>query len=365
MRILYYYSSSQFDTGSPKALAGMIDALDRSRHEPLFLTPEREGPLPAALAARGVELIDGAATEISWRRPLRAAAAIGRAAALLRACRADVLHVNEFGWNLDIVLAAPLAKVPVILHVHNPLSVAAQNLNRLAATRVVFVSEAHRAATGHLERIAERSLVLHNPVDIDQFAAGRSIRASLGLAADDVVVATVCQITPNKALDVLLDVARVLVPRWPRLHFVVAGRAGVGHEAYAEGILGAAGAPDLAGRVHFLGSRDDVPDVLASADAFFLPTRSETFGIVVAEAMAASLPVVTTPVGGIREIVTSDREGRLVAPDDVAGFVAALDALIGDPDGRRALGRQGRASLDGRFDRGTFARALDALYASV
>jgi glycosyltransferase involved in cell wall biosynthesis len=366
MRILYYYSSHQVDTGSPKALLGMIDALDRRQHLPLFLVSgPADGDLVRELEARGVELVRGHVIEASIRRPFASIASVLRSAALLRRARVDVLHVNEFGWNLDVVLAAPLARVPAILHVHNPLDVAARNLDRIAASRVVFVSEAHRRATGHLERIEKRSMVLYNPVDIERFESGRDIRASLGLSPGDAVVVSVCQLTPNKAIDVLLEVARELLPRWPSLHFVVAGRAGIGHEAYAAEMTRAADEPPLAGHVHFLGSRNDVPDVLASSDIFFLPTRSETFGIVVAEAMAASLPVVTTQVGGITEIVRNGREGFALAPDDVPGFVRAIDSLLADPPGRAALGHAGRQSLDGRFDRETYARALEALYESV
>jgi glycosyltransferase involved in cell wall biosynthesis len=366
VRILYFYSSHQFDTGSPKALIGMIDALDRCRHTPLFLAgPDSDGVLLQELAGRDVEIIRGTVTEASYRHPLRAASAVLRSAGLLRRSRADVLHVNEFGWNLDIVLAAPLAGVPVILHVHNPLSVEARNLDRFAASRVVFVSEAHLRATGHLHRIARRSSVLHNPVDIEEFESGREIRASLGLAPSDIVVASVCQLTPNKAIDVILDVARTLIPRWPGLQFVIAGRAGVGHEAYADAMIRAAAEPPLAGRVRFLGSRTDVPDVLASSDIFFLPSRYETFGLVVAEAMAASLPVVTTRVGGIPEIVRDDREGIVLETDDVRGFAGALEALIADPAARAERGRAGRASLEGRFDRETFARSLERLYSTL
>ena len=366
MRILYYYSSHQVDTGSPKALLGLIDALDRSRHTPLFLAGRAaEGELLGELAARNVEIVRGEVSEASIRRPFASIAGVLRSATLLRRTRVDVLHVNEFGWNLDVVLAAPLARVPVILHVHNPLDVATRNLDRLAATRVIFVSEAHRRATGRLDRIEARSLVLHNPVDLERLAAGRDIRRALGLAPSNVVVATVCQITPNKALDVLLEVARELIPRWPELRFVIAGRAGLGHDAYADAIFATAATPPLQGKVHFLGSRNDVPDILASSDLFFLPTRSETFGIVVAEAMAASLPAVTTRVGGITEIIRSDDEGLVLEPDDLPGFVRAIEGLLADPARRRALGAAGRRSLDGRFDRPTFARSLESIYRSL
>lgn len=366
VRILYFYSSHQFDTGSPKALIGMIDALDRHRHTPLFLaSSESDGALLRELEARDVEILRGNVTEASYRRPGRSLRAVLRSASLLRRARVDVLHVNEFGWNLDIVLAAPLAGVPVILHVHNPLDVDAQNLDRFAASKVVFVSEAHFRATGHRARIARKAAVLHNPVNIAEIESGRGIRPSLGLAPSDVVVASVCQLTPNKAIDVLLAVAREMIPRRPELRFVIAGRAGLGHEAYADEMIRAAEDPTLAGRVLFLGSRNDIPDILASSDIFFLPSRYETFGLVVAEAMAASLPVVTTRVGGIPEIIRSDREGIVLDVDDVPGFAAAIDSLAVSPSRRIALGRAGRQSLEGRFDRDTYARALEALYSSL
>src|SRR5690606_7887729 len=140
----------------------------------------------------GVEVIPTEAGDVSWRHPFEATRRIAGSAALLRRIGADVLHVNEFGWNLDIVLGAALSRIPVVLHVHNPLDVAWQNFNRLAATRVLFVSEAHRRSTRNLARIEDRSAVLYNPVDIERFASGRNIRASLGLSPDDVVVTAVC-----------------------------------------------------------------------------------------------------------------------------------------------------------------------------
>src|SRR5690606_9323946 len=161
--------------------------------------------------------------------------------------------------------------------------------NRLAATRVLYESEAHLRPTRNLARIEDRSAAAYNPVAIERLASGRNIRASLGLSAAEVVVTAVCQTSPNKRLGAALHGARARLPRWRTLQFVVAGRAGDGHEAYAEEIIAAAAEPPLAGRIRFLGSRGDIPDVLASSDIFFLPTRSETFGMVVAEAMAASL----------------------------------------------------------------------------
>ena len=364
MRILYFYSWQHFTTGSPKMLATTVELVDRSRHQPFFLATG-DGPLVDALRERGAEILHRPVQEVAAGQPLRASGNVMGAARWLKRNRIDLLHVNEFGWNQDIVLGAWLARVPVILHVHTPLRIHPRNLNRLAAWRVLFVSEAHRAETDGLELIDGKARVLHNAIDVERYASGRGIRDELGLAPTDTVVTTVCQLSERKAIDVFLDVAVQLLRRTPSLAFLVVGPVGRGEEAYAELQKARAADPALGGRIRFLGPRQDIPDILKSSDIFFLPSRHETYGLVVAEAMAASLPVVCSRVGGIPEIVSSPALGALVPVDDREAFAAALDAFIAEPERRRAVGDAARRSLDGRFDRATYARALESLYAEA
>jgi glycosyltransferase involved in cell wall biosynthesis len=364
MRILYFYSWQHFTTGSPKMLATTVELVDRARHEPFFLATA-EGPLVAALAERGAGILRRPVQEIEAGRPFRASARVLRAARWLRQHRIDLLHVNEFGWNQDIVLGAWLARLPVILHVHTKLRIHPRNLNRLAAWRVLFVSEAHRRETLGLDLVEGKARVLHNAIDVERYAAGRAIRDELGIAPTDTVITTVCQLSERKAVDVFIDVAVELLRGRPSLVFLVVGPVGRGEEAYAELQRARAADPALAGRIRFLGPRQDIPDILKSSDIFFLPSRHETYGLVVAEAMAASLPVVASNVGGIPEIVSSATYGSLAPVDDRDGFAAALRLFIDSPERRRIVGSAGRGSLDGRFDRATYARALESVYAEA
>ncbi|HEX6645075.1 MAG TPA: glycosyltransferase family 4 protein [Gemmatimonadales bacterium] len=364
MRILYFYNWQHFNTGSPRMLATTVELLDRTRHQPVFLATG-DGPLVPALAERGAEIVRGRVQDLRLGRPVRSLRQALRAARWLRGHAIDLVHVNEFGWNLDLVLGAWLARIPVLLHVHTPLHVHRKNLHRFAAWRVLFVSEAHRRETPGLELIAGKSRVLHNGIDIARYASGRSLRDALGIAPTETVVTSVCQISRRKAIDVLVDVARELVPRWPNLTFLVVGPDGRGEDDYAAAQRVRAADPLLAGRVRFLGPRQDIPDVLATSDIFFLPTRHETYGLVVAEAMAASLPVVASNVGGIPEVVSSVEAGALVPVDDRAGFAAALELFIGSSGRRRAVGAAARQSLEGRYDRATYARSLEAIYSEA
>src|ERR1039458_7076343 len=93
IRILYYYPHLQFDTGSPKAMANLIESLDRAIFQPVYCAGGN-GPLLEALVARGVEIVRGQADGVTFRRPLAALAAIRRQAGLLKSWKIDVLHAH-------------------------------------------------------------------------------------------------------------------------------------------------------------------------------------------------------------------------------------------------------------------------------
>ena len=120
LRVLYHYHSQQFDTGSPRVLATLIDSLDRRVYEPLFLA-NGDGPLIGELRRRNVAIVEQPTTVITYRHPIASLRALAAKRRLLRALKIDLVHVNDFGWNLDVVLAAALIGIPVVLHVHNPV----------------------------------------------------------------------------------------------------------------------------------------------------------------------------------------------------------------------------------------------------
>lgn len=360
-RILYFYSSLNIDTGSPMVLLRMIDLLDRRRFTPLFLATG-EGPLVSALRQRDVEIIYANVSEVSPRSALDSARAVWRQRAVLRRHRIDLVHVNQFGWNDDLVVAAWLSGVPVILHVHNPERVAPRNLNRLVAKRVVVVSESLKKGITDFSRIRHKCDVLYNPVEIDRYSAGQSIRAALGLRPHDFVIGTIAQIQHHKGIDLLLETARRVLAVRDDVVFLHVGPVGHNETEFAALMKERAQDPAFRGRVMFVGSRTDIPDVLASMDVLFHPARREPFGLVVIEAMAAGRPVVCSRAGGLAEIVNSSEIGCALDGDSPERYATALLALLAQPGRARTIGEAGRRSLIGRFDAATSAARLDKLY---
>lgn len=358
-RVLYHYSSTQADTGSPRALLRMIDTLPRDRFEPLYLT-SRQGPLIEELRMRGVPLVPGEVESLSWKRPVRGLGAIRAHVRRLREHRVDIVHCNEIGWNSDVVFAARWAGIPVVLHVHNPLEIVGRNLNLSMASRILLCSRYQGEATEHFDQVAARSLVLHNSVDIEKYAGGRDIRASFGFPAGATIIATIGQISHRKGMDVFLDMAARLRATRPSLRFLIVGPGAKGEAEYGR-TFDQRLRDEFRDDVRYLGSRTDIPDILASIDLFCFPTRAEPFGMVVTEAMAAGVPVVASSVGGIPEILTTPDIGVLVSPYTVEAFAGAVGTLL-DAGGLRELGARGRESLIGRFDSDSMGRRLSAIY---
>jgi N-acetyl-alpha-D-glucosaminyl L-malate synthase BshA len=121
----------------------------------------------------------------------------------------------------------------------------------------------------------------------------------------------------------------------------------------------------LCERVSFLGSRDALPQLLAPADVFALPSEHESFGLSALEAMACGTPVVASAVGGVPEVVRHGTSGLLSAKDDLDGFAANLRALMVDRARATAMGEAGRADAEARFERRRVVARYEHLYRSL
>lgn len=338
-----------------------------------------DGPFAAALEARGVRVlrIDGGAALRRIKKtsvfpglgPLAAATRMARAVA--GAARPyDLLYANSPKSFVVAALAGLIARKPVVWHLRDILGqghFSAANVravitiaNRRAA-RVVANSRA--TAEAFVAAGGKRSLVtvVHNGIDPAPFDAlapdaCREARAELGIPAGAYVVGCFSRLHPWKGQTVLLDA----VARMPGVHALIAGGALFSGEApYEAELLGRAGLPALAGRVHVLGARDDVPRLLVACDVVAHPSvLAEPFGRVLVEAMLAGRPVVATDAGGVPEVVTDGETGVLVPPGDARALGEAIDALRRDPMRAAELARRGGVHARERFSR-------DAMLAGV
>jgi glycosyltransferase involved in cell wall biosynthesis len=162
-----------------------------------------------------------------------------------------------------------------------------------------------------------------------------------------------------KGVPLLLEAMAALAPRFPALRLSLIGdgpeRAALEAQARALG---------LAERVAFHGyrSQTEVAEALPEADVFVLPSFAEGLPVVLMEALAAQVPVVTTQIAGVPELVQEGVSGRLVPPGDAAALAEAIAALLADPEARRRMGAAGRARVQEEFDMRREAARLSSLF---
>jgi glycogen(starch) synthase len=178
----------------------------------------------------------------------------------------------------------------------------------------------------------------------------------------------VSRLERRKGVDVLLPVAARLVRAYPHVEFVLAGKDTENTElgeTYTAAFRREFGNDrEVMSRVKFSGwlSEDELGQAYADADVFCLPARYESLGLVVIEAMSFGLPIVTSDVGGLAEIVEPEESGLLVPVEDASALEAALRRLIDDEALRRRLGERARRVFEERFALArTIPRTLEAL----
>jgi glycosyltransferase involved in cell wall biosynthesis len=167
----------------------------------------------------------------------------------------------------------------------------------------------------------------------------------------------VCQLRPEKALDLLVEATGKVLERFPDVRVLIAGD-GPEEEALRDQIA-AAGLDDC---VLLIGTRRDVPDLLATADIAVCCSDFEGTPLSVMEYMGAGRPVVATRVGGLPEMIEHEVHGLLFERRDVSGLAGALGELLGQPARARAMGVRGRDRQRQEFDLETMVRNLGELY---
>jgi glycosyltransferase involved in cell wall biosynthesis len=199
----------------------------------------------------------------------------------------------------------------------------------------------------------ERIRVIPNGVDGERLRATaprEHLRARLGVASGDFVALLLSVLRPEKRADRFVAAVVRAHAADPRVHGLVAG---TGPELERVQRLAEASG----GAVRALGHRDDVPDLLAAADAVCLTSDAEAAPMSALEAMAVARPVVSTRVGGVDELVVDGETGILVPQGDVKGLAGALVALAREPARARALGRGGRERQQAKFRADSMADA--------
>jgi sugar transferase (PEP-CTERM/EpsH1 system associated) len=298
---------------------------------------------------------------------------------LFRKMRPDIVHTRNLA-PLEACLPAWLAGVPARIHGEHGWDVRdLQGDNRkhrwIRRGYRPFVTH-YVALSKHIESYLQQGVgvaparltQIYNGVDTLRFRRDGDTRVPLAGAPFDnptlwIIgsVGRLAEVKDQAALVRAIGIAfRASGEARARLRLAIVGdgplRAALAELARAEGVAGA---------VWFAGERNDVADVLRGLDAFALPSLAEGISNTVLEAMASSLPVSATRVGGNVELIEDDVTGTLIDAGDPAGLAAALLRYFNNPDFARRHGRAARHRVELRFSLDRMAADYAALYEAV
>jgi glycosyltransferase involved in cell wall biosynthesis len=346
--------------GAERMLASLASELQGAGYPGIAFVPARlEGWLEAELAGFGVPI-----EYIRLDRPFSPRFARDLASAFRRH-NVALAHSHEFTMAFYGAWAARLARVPHVITMHGSRYYAGRWRRRLAlrwaARSSVAVTAVSRALAESLQRDLwlGRGKVTVVPNGIRPRRAARNgVRDQLGLRPGDHLLLAVGNLYPVKGHRDLVAAVGHLAARHPSLHLAIAGRGEL-----ADALSRDARERRVGDRVHLLGLRSDIAELLASADAFVLPSLSEGLPLALLEAMFAGLPIVATRVGEVPAALADGGAGLLVEPGRPDELAGAIERLLSDAELARTLGTRAHARALAEFDVAKMAARYESLYA--
>jgi len=211
----------------------------------------------------------------------------------------------------------------------------------------------------------EDYVIIHSGMDLRAFRAAaelpedarRAKRLELGLPEDAFVAGYIAALEWRKGHRHLIRMMQELASRYPQLHLVFAGEGF--SAARLKRMVADAGLED---RIHFLGYRNDVPEIMAALHVKLFASEREGLPQVLVQADTVGVPVLAFEAEGVREMVRDGVNGYVFPYGDVGAMSRALERFIRHPEEARRMGQQGRALVDDRWDIATMQRKTQALY---
>jgi glycosyltransferase involved in cell wall biosynthesis len=337
----------------------------------------REGSLRELAAHKGITPV--VLAELGREvRPGRDLVALFRLVRLLRQQQPEIVHTHTAKAGALGRIAAKIAGIPIVVHtfhghvMHGYFShwvtrffLAIERRLAKASTTILTVSEGVRQDLLRL-RIGRPETVEVMPLGLELDGLLRAdarrgeIRRRLGISPEVPLVGIIARLVPIKDHNTFLEAACDLHRSRPDVRFLIVGDGEL--RPHLERHVQALG---LSQCVSFLGWQRELEPIYADLNLAVLSSLNEGTPVSLIEAMAAGLPVVATRVGGVLDLVEHGKTGLLVPPKDPKAFSGAMEALLGDPDRGREMGRLARETVYPTYSHAALIDRMDRLYASM
>jgi glycosyltransferase involved in cell wall biosynthesis len=292
----------------------------------------------------------------------------------------SLIHANSVRAGLVISVATLGLRIPVIWHVHDllrrhPLSTFIRLFVLvLPPDQIIVVARAaSKRFRGDLLRWFSGRVqiaVIHNSVDSEKlgiaFADRVKFRKELRLRCADTLIGIVGNLSPGKGQLELLTAFADVLKKVPNAALLIIGAAIFNRdEGYPERLSRQARALGVSARVRFLGQRGDVPSIMRSLDLLVLNSKSEACPLTALEGLACGVPVLSTAVGGVPELITHGENGWLIPAGNPSKLTDAIVSLLAQPDLRARLRTNGQQHVAENFTVNKFMARVETLWTAA
>ena len=349
--------------GAERVAVHIARGLNRRRYEPMVISfSGRVGcDLDYMLEDAGIEV------RYLGKHPGFDYRVYSRLDSVLKECEPDVIHTHLHVLRYALPSMLLRKRIAMVHTVHNlaerEIEPRARLIQRYALTHGVEPVAVAEEVAGSLSKLygVRHCRVIANSIPTDLYAnpqiPRREWRAKHGFQDSDVLFVCVARFAPQKNHALLLESFAQGPASDPRAHLVLVGEGNLRADLEEH-----AGKLNLDGRVHFLGLRSDIPDVLGAMDVFVLSSDYEGNPLSVLEAMASGLPIVSTAVGGVPNLFETGKEGFLVPARDPQGLAKSMNSLLKYELVRRSMGTAASTRAKANFDVANMVRAYEEVY---
>lgn len=328
-----------------------------ARGHDIWLATRRDAQLRSAANAANIPTIT---------IPLRAATDIDSVIQLsrqLKKLRVDVVNTHSGIDSWIGGIAARWARAPVLLrtrHLNNPLRRHWTNFVHYLPDRIIACGQAIQTRlVAECGFPSEQVVSIPTGIDFKRFSPAKdreSVRTSLDLNPDDEILLMVGVLRGVKRHLLALDALSRLATERPKLKLILAGDGPMQTDIRTQ-----ADNLGLGDRVHFLGYRDDIPDLMNAADALLLCSRSEGVPQAITQALGLGLPVIATDVGGVSELILNEKTGILVPPENAPAIASGIERVFNNLTWARTLGEAGKSHVQEHFSLDAMLDATEQL----
>ncbi len=362
--------------------------LDLTQWKPMVLCPE-EGDLTRACRDSGIDVHVlpqprlwstsfrvGAArlpNPLAWIRDVQLIAmAARRLRKFLVQCSPDLVVTKGLSAHFLGGLATRKPRIPCVWHVQDFISERSFGVYRRAFGRAArwlpeqIIADGATIAEQLPRTLQSRVTVIHNGVDTNIYRPGldgAGIRRELGIPPDHLLVGHLGRLTPWKGQHYLIEAFARIANENPKVSLLLVGSPVFDNDSYQQRLISLAAEFDLSERIRFAGYRHDTANALAAMDVFAFPSiEKDTSPLALLSAMSCGLPIVAFDIAGVRELMASDDQVRLVPVEDIAALAQTLSLVLNDASLRRQMGASARKQAETEFNLDKFTTRNEQVF---